>query len=115
MNEPTKQEAMHLATATEALLAFLHARNDHNWDFLFERPLKELREWGNYTAAVALLKQISFGGMGGLIDRDYGADQVHFDKLCDAYFKALRVMEQQTRAPNQASEVTARKLAEPQG
>jgi hypothetical protein len=105
MNEPAKQEAENLATATEALLAFLHARNDHNWDFLFERPLKELREWGNYVAAVTLLKQISFGGMGGLIDRDYRADQAHFDNLCDVYFKALRVMEQQIR-PNQRGHET---------
>ena len=86
--------AEHLATAIDALLAFLHARNNHYWDLLFERPLKEVREWGNYVAAVKLLKEISFGGMGGLIDQDYGTDQACFDKLGNDYFCALRKLEQ---------------------
>jgi len=81
----------------DALLQFLHERNVTCWDLTLERPIKELREWGNHNAAITLLKQFPMGGMGGLLDRDFGKDQSRLNDLADSFVNALRTLEQSTK------------------
>ena len=94
MNDTTRIKAECLANAIESLLDFLHNHNSPQWQDAFDRPLKELREWGNLNSAIKLLKEIPLGGMGGILDRDFGKDQKKIDGLCDLYHNSLQALEQ---------------------
>ena len=97
MSKHISPESIRLLEQIDSLLLFLHEHQNTRWDQEFERPINELRVWRNYSAAVSLLKNIPLGGMGGLLDRDYGKDQCHMNQLCETFTDALNALEQKTK------------------
>ena len=97
-NKALEADAKKLADSVAAVLECLRSRGVHTWDNAFDRPLKELREWHNYRAAVALLKaDVRIGGMGGLLDLDLGFDkkgQAEFVLRCEDFDLALRRLDE---------------------
>jgi len=97
-NKALEADAKKLADAVAAVLECLKSRGVHTWDNAFARPLKELREWHNYRAAVALLKaDVRIGGMGGLLDLDLRFDeegQTECALRCEDFDLALRRLDE---------------------
>lgn len=96
MDASTNPDVRRLLDRIDALLRFLHEHSVACWDQTFERPIKEFREWGNHRAAIKLLEQVPLGGMGGLLDRDFGKDQACLYDLCESFTEALRTLQQRT-------------------